>query len=98
MGAVAPVAQVNAELFGKMATTFEAIDRNPPDLKATISESPSTLQVSTQSLAAQQPLLADLTTFGQQHDAGHADRSRWRCRCSTRRSSRARRCSGARPR
>ena len=65
MGAVAPVAQVNAELFGKMATTFGAIDRNPPDLKATISESPSTLQVSTQSLAAQQPLLTDLTTFGQ---------------------------------
>jgi hypothetical protein len=48
-----------------MATTFAAIDRNPPDLKATISESPSTLQVSTQSLAAQQPLLTDLTTFGQ---------------------------------
>jgi phospholipid/cholesterol/gamma-HCH transport system substrate-binding protein len=52
-------------LFGKMATTFGAIDRNPPDLKATIAESPSTLQVSTQSLAAQQPLLTDLTTFGQ---------------------------------
>ncbi|MBV9605703.1 MAG: MCE family protein, partial [Solirubrobacterales bacterium] len=65
MGAVAPVAQVNAELFGKMATTFAAIDRNPADLKATISESPSTLQVSTQSLATQQPLLVDLTTFGQ---------------------------------
>ena len=65
MGAVAPVAQVNAQLFGKMATTFGAIDRKPPDLKATISESPSTLQVSTRSLAAQQPLLTDLTTFGQ---------------------------------
>jgi len=65
MGAVAPVAQVNAELFGKMATTFGAIDRNPADLKATIAESPSTEQVSTQSLIAQQPLLTDLTTFGQ---------------------------------
>jgi virulence factor Mce-like protein len=65
MGAVAPVAQVNATLFGKMATTFGAIDRNPPDLKATISESPSTLKVSTESLASQQPLLTDLTTFGQ---------------------------------
>jgi virulence factor Mce-like protein len=64
MGAVAPVAQVNAELFGKMATTFGAIDRNPADLKATIAESPSTEQVSTQSLAVQQPLLVDLTTFG----------------------------------
>ena len=64
MGAVAPVAQVNAQLFGKMATTFAAIDRNPADLKATIAESPPTEQVSTQSLIAQQPLLTDLTTFG----------------------------------
>jgi hypothetical protein len=64
MGAVAPVAQVNAQLFGKMATTFAAIDRNPAALKATIAESPSTEQVSTQSLIAQQPLLVDLTTFG----------------------------------
>jgi hypothetical protein len=65
MGAVAPVAQVNADLFGKMATTFAAIDRRPADLKATIAESPSTEQVSTQSMIAQQPLLVDLTTFGQ---------------------------------
>jgi hypothetical protein len=65
MGAVAPVAQVNAQLFGKMATTFGAIDRRPADLKATIAESPSTLSVSTQSLKVQQPLLVDLTTFGQ---------------------------------
>jgi virulence factor Mce-like protein len=65
MGAVAPVAQVNAQLFGKMATTFAAIDRNPADLKATIAESPSTEQVSTRSLIVQQPLLTDLTTFGQ---------------------------------
>jgi virulence factor Mce-like protein len=65
VGAVAPVAQVNAQLFGKMATTFGAIDRNPADLKATIAESPSTLAVSTQSLKVQQPLLVDLTTFGE---------------------------------
>jgi virulence factor Mce-like protein len=65
MGAVAPVAQINAQLFGKMATTFGAIDNNPPDLKATIAESPATEQVSTNSLVSQQPLLTDLTTFGQ---------------------------------
>ena len=65
MGAVAPVAQVNAELFGKMATTFGAIDRNPPDLKATIAESPSTLAGLDPVAEAQQPLLTDLTTFGQ---------------------------------
>jgi virulence factor Mce-like protein len=65
MGAVAPVAQTNATLFGKMATTFEAISRDPAALEDTIKESPATLQVSTQSLAAQQPFLTDLTTFGQ---------------------------------
>jgi virulence factor Mce-like protein len=65
MAALAPVAQINAQLFGKLATTFGAIDRNPADLKATIAESPSTEQVSTQSLIAQQPLLTDFTTFGQ---------------------------------
>lgn len=64
MGAVAPVAQINAQLFGKMATTFAAIDRNPADLKATIAESPSTLQTSTRSLIVQQPFLTDLTTLG----------------------------------
>lgn len=64
MGAVAPVAQVNARLFTDMATTFAAIDRNPGDLKATIAESPSTLSVSTDSLRTQQPFLLDLTTLG----------------------------------
>ncbi len=65
MGTVAPVAQINARLFGELATTFEAISRDPNALEATIRESPPTLAVSTDSLAAQQPLLSDLTTFGQ---------------------------------
>jgi virulence factor Mce-like protein len=64
MGAIAPVAGVNAQLFTDMATTFAAIDRNPQALQQTIAESPSTLAVSTDSLAAQRPFLADLTTFG----------------------------------
>jgi virulence factor Mce-like protein len=63
-GAVAPVAQTNATLFGKMATTFQAISSDPAALEDTIKESPATEQVSTQSLAAQQPFLVDLTTFG----------------------------------
>ena len=42
MGAVAPVAQVNADLFTQMATTFAAIDREPNNLQATIAKSPST--------------------------------------------------------
>ncbi len=65
MGAVAPVAQTNATLFGKMATTFEAISRDPVALEDTIKESPATEQVSTRSLIAQQPFLVDLTTLGQ---------------------------------
>jgi virulence factor Mce-like protein len=64
VGAVSPVAGVNARLFGDMATTFGAIARDPNALEATISESPSTLDVSTASLKVQQPFLVDTTTFG----------------------------------
>ena len=66
MGTVAPVAQTNAQLFTDMATTFQAIDHSPSDLEATIAKSPSTEQVSTQSLTVQQPFLADLNTLGTQ--------------------------------
>jgi virulence factor Mce-like protein len=64
MGTVAPVAQINAQLFTDMATTFAAISRNPQALEQTIAESPSTLDVSTKSLIVQQPFLSDLTTLG----------------------------------
>jgi ABC-type transporter Mla subunit MlaD len=66
MGAVAPVAQTNARLFTDMATTFQAIDKSPSDLEATIAKSPATEQVSTQSLQVQRPFLADLATLGTQ--------------------------------
>jgi virulence factor Mce-like protein len=64
MGAVAPVAQINARLFADMATTFEAISRDPNALKQTIAESPSTLAVGTDSLRTQRPFLTDFTTLG----------------------------------
>ncbi|HET7050484.1 MAG TPA: MlaD family protein, partial [Solirubrobacteraceae bacterium] len=64
MGAVAPVAQANADLFTQMATTFAAIDKEPNNLQATIAKSPSTEAVSTESLKVQQPFLVDLTAFG----------------------------------
>jgi virulence factor Mce-like protein len=64
MSTVAPVADVNSKLFTEMATTFAAISNSPSDLQSTISESPSTLDVSTDSLRAQQPFLADLNKFG----------------------------------
>jgi ABC-type transporter Mla subunit MlaD len=62
---VSPVAQVNAQLFGDQATTFEAISRSASDLENTIRESPPTLDVGTASLKVQQPFLVDLTKFSQ---------------------------------
>jgi virulence factor Mce-like protein len=66
MGTVAPVAATNARLFTDMATTFEAIGRDPRALESTIAESPSTEQVSTVSLRVQQPFLVDLSLLGRQ--------------------------------
>jgi virulence factor Mce-like protein len=64
MSTVAPVAQTQVALFRDAATTFRAIIRDPNAYEQTIAESPSTLSVSTDSLIAQRPFLADLTTFG----------------------------------
>jgi ABC-type transporter Mla subunit MlaD len=64
MNALTPVAQQNAKLFGDMASTFEAISRDPVALQSTITQSPPTLDVSTDSLRAQRPFLADLTSLG----------------------------------
>jgi virulence factor Mce-like protein len=69
---VAPVAQTNAQLFTDMATTFEALSRDPEALKATISKSPPTLDVSTDSLRAQRPFLDDTADFS--HDLRFAVR------------------------
>jgi ABC-type transporter Mla subunit MlaD len=69
---IAPVAQTNAQLFTDMATTFEAISRDPEALKATISKSPPTLDVSTDSLRAQRPFLNDSADFS--HDLRFAVR------------------------
>jgi hypothetical protein len=60
---LAPVAGVNARLFGEQASTFEAISRSARDLEDTIRFSPGSLEVSTSSLRAQQPFLVDLTRF-----------------------------------
>ena len=58
---VAPVARVNAELFGKLADTFHAIDHNPPALQAAIEKAPPTLTTGIQSFKVQQPFLTDFT-------------------------------------
>ncbi len=66
MGAIAPVAGTNARLFTDMATTFAAVSASPRNLEQTIAGSPSTEQVSTQSLKVQRPFLVDLNTLGTQ--------------------------------
>ena len=56
---VAPVASVQGELFANMATTFEALSRDPAALQATIEKSPSTLETGTRSLSVTRPFLGD---------------------------------------
>jgi virulence factor Mce-like protein len=57
-GQVAPVADVAGRLFGEMATTFAAISRDPNALRATIEESPPTLDAAIRSFRVQTPFLA----------------------------------------
>jgi virulence factor Mce-like protein len=58
---VAPVAKVQAALFGEMADTFHAIDHNPANLQAAIEKAPPTLDTAIASFKVQQPFLADFT-------------------------------------
>jgi virulence factor Mce-like protein len=64
MTTLQPVAPTLAQLLGDSGTTFGAIARSPQALEQTIAESPSTLQVSTRSLAVQQPFLRDFASLG----------------------------------
>ena len=56
---VAPVAEVNAVLFTRMADTFAAISRDPAALQATIEKSPPTEDAAISSFRVQRPFLAD---------------------------------------
>lgn len=58
-GEIAPVAQQYAELFGNMATTFEALGRDENALAATIERGPPTLDAGIRSFPVQRPFLAD---------------------------------------
>jgi virulence factor Mce-like protein len=58
-GEVAPVADQYAQLFGNMATTFEALGRDENALRATIERGPPTLEAGIQSFPEQRPFLAD---------------------------------------
>ena len=68
----APVAEVQARWFGDMATTFEAIARDPEALRDTISESPETLQAATDSFRVQTPFLARFAAVSRDLQPGAA--------------------------
>ncbi len=62
---VAPIADVNAQLFTDLAVTFEAFSRDPAALEDTIAKSPPTLDESIRSFAVQRPFLHDVAEFSQ---------------------------------
>ena len=71
MGAVSPVAQANAQLFGDMATTFAAISRDPNALESDDRASRRRRSTSRpNACAAQQPFLVDLDDARPQAHAG----------------------------
>jgi ABC-type transporter Mla subunit MlaD len=61
---IAPVSPTFAHLFTTMANTLAAIDRDPSALRQTISKTPPTLDVGTQSFHAQLPFLRDTARLG----------------------------------
>jgi virulence factor Mce-like protein len=66
----APVAQVQARLFGQMADTFAAMSRDPEALRQTIEESPPTLAVATDSFRVQTPFLARFADVSRELEPG----------------------------
>jgi ABC-type transporter Mla subunit MlaD len=58
---VAPIADVQADLFTRSALTFEALSLDPESLKETISRSHPTFQAGIESLPVQRPFLNDST-------------------------------------
>jgi virulence factor Mce-like protein len=63
---VVPVAKVQANLFGKMAKTFDAFSACAKCLQQTIEKSPPTLATGAQSFAVQRPFLAAFTTLSKE--------------------------------
>jgi virulence factor Mce-like protein len=62
---VAPISQVDSRLFTAMATTFEAVSRDPGALEETISRSPPAEAEGIRSLRIQRPFLHDFADLGQ---------------------------------
>jgi len=58
---LAPVADLQGEVFANMATTFAAIGADPTALRQTIERSPSTIDTAVRSFRVQRPFLVDAT-------------------------------------
>jgi virulence factor Mce-like protein len=69
----APVAEVQARLFGRMADTFAAMGRDPDALRETIEESPPTLAAATRSFRVQTPFLARFADVSRELQPGAAE-------------------------
>jgi len=72
----APVAEVQAELFANMATTFAAMSNDPAALQQTIEESPPTLDASVSSFRVQTPFLANFADTSRLLQPGAAELGR----------------------
>ena len=59
-GQLAPVADTYSQLFTNMATTFEALSRNPDKLRGLIERAAPTLEEGIRSFPVQRPFLRDL--------------------------------------
>jgi virulence factor Mce-like protein len=70
---IAPVAEVQAQLFGDLADTFAAIDRDPRALQDTIAETPPTLSAATESFRVQTPFLARFADVSRRLQPGAAE-------------------------
>jgi phospholipid/cholesterol/gamma-HCH transport system substrate-binding protein len=70
---VAPVAEVQAQLFGDLADTLAAIDRDPRALQDTIAETPPTLLAATDSFRVQTPFLARFADVSRRLGPGAAE-------------------------
>jgi virulence factor Mce-like protein len=70
---VAPVAEVQASLFGELADTFAALNRDPRALQETIEETPPTLAAATASFRVQTPFLARFADVSRRLGPGAAE-------------------------
>jgi hypothetical protein len=66
------VAEIQAQWFADMATTFAAMSRDPDALRETIEESPPTLEVATESFRVQTPFLARFAAVSRDLQPGAA--------------------------